>query len=270
MDSLLFSRSNLFVDIIRNDPSIDTHLLVARLCENNIFDRRAAILWCRNRKFYYKKSLVRLSTPSKQDNSERRTSRKFLSRFREMILIFGAYLPPFEQTEGVSRELYDAMIVLQKYDHLVRVIDIGEDWIVLTFPNIYDMIIHRMSFGKNIDFRSRFRFWSDHKYQILSPISNILDGNFIKRKFTFPLQLINHEAFRALSIENYNATIRHLIANFLLRYIKELSNFDKDDMIKDLDSNRLFLHFSQKYEQHLIVFEDVLKKILKEWNEYTL
>lgn len=231
----------VFYNVISENAGIDEKELVARLVDTKFFTKNQAIWWCVRKN-------VQLELCKHYVYEKPSLIRKISSRVCEMYSIFSLFIPPYQESFGITREIYNALHTLKKYGHLVRIYDIYENKILIILPDIYDHIIHGHHTGNFPTKSSRYRYWSDYKFEVLGPVSNKMIDGFIVRTFTFPPEILK------FPIQNlFEGNLLALLSDFLAAY---MANLKKTARIKLTSKN------------YIDIYRRTTREKIEQWEKY--
>lgn len=234
----IINKHRRFYQMMKINPEMNDKDLIYYLTYDDLFSKTTAILWINNRFSYYEKSLRCL-------RKSKFPTRKFLSRIYEMSLLFS--------TVNVFSDMGERYLKISEYD---------EDSITVMFPDIYDKIIHQECTKISTGYKTRFRFWSDFKYSILTPIRNRYVYNQIKRTFTLPSEFINHPYSRLLLKNKSSQHIfMELLGELFINYLGSIINFEDFHLLIDNKNHKILQLKKFNYES---CFEEIIKRKLKE------
>lgn len=194
-----------YYNIMLVSPNIPNKELVALLTENNLFKKREAIRWCFRRE-------QRMEKCRRVVRCRFEPSRKFISRMFEINLLFSCFIPPYDDAVEIPFETYDTLKALKRYNQLVRVYSVEGDVVSIIFPQIYDYLLHGYCTKSYVPIKSRYRYWTEFKYETLGPISNLTKEEFTIRTFVFPKILL----------DNLEGNIFQILSKFISQYVQNL------------------------------------------------
>jgi len=257
------ARLNIFSEILRDDPQMDSKELIARLIDSDLFTKDLAIKWSCDRLEYlrkhqgiFRKEFVKCNTPQ----------RKFLTHVYEMAHLFLKFIPqPSDCFPRVTDDLYPYLDSLRKSHALVNICYMENNRITLKFPKIYDEILHGFFTGKRVNIDTRFRFWSDFKFEVLSPVKSSSDNLYIQRSFSFPEKLLHHDYLKQFMIDlSSQNKVLEIIGNLLIEYLQNMLGEQDLKILRDFSSRKKHLFEPVDY---VLEFNKIVESKIEEWDK---
>lgn len=260
--SVYNARLNIFSEILRDDLQMDSKELIARLIGSGLFTKNLAIKWSYNRSEYLRRHQRIFPTELNKCNIPQR---KFLSHIYEMAHLFLTFIPqPSDCFPRVTDDLYPYLDSLRKSHTLVNISYMDKDRITLRFPKIYDEILHGFFTGKRVNIDTRFRFWSDFKFDVLSPIKSSTEGLYIQRSFSFPENFLHHAYLKQFMIDpSSQDKILQIIGNFLIKYLQNMLGDQDLKILRDFLSRKR--HVAEPID-YVSEFNKIVESKIEEWD----
>lgn len=261
MSSVRTRRLQFFSEVLSHDPHMDSKELIARLRKSYLFSKYLAISWDRRRAEFLQKSQQLKNVEPKGLHPP---GRKFMTHVYEIGHLFLGFLPERQCLPKVSKRTYQNLKTLQVTHQLVTVYRIERNFITVRFPDAYDNILHSFFTGRRVCTETRFRFWSDFKFEVLNPVSSSNDKDYILRTFPLPEDFLHHGYLKGfLAGPMFQHIGLQIIGETLLQYLQNMVVGGNLRLLENFCSRRNKISHCSDY---VTEYDQVIQSRLDDWN----